>query len=110
MCCDQNMPDTATAELRNKVRITNPHGWRWSDHNVRSVLTKEKYAGTLAHHVAVHSGMTNVVQRNNFWPIPRPSIPVVVCRSSPDRQIGPVGGPRIRVNDFADFVSHELKQ
>jgi DNA invertase Pin-like site-specific DNA recombinase len=47
MCCDQNMPDTAIAELLNNEGITNQHGRRWSHHNVRSVLTNEKYAGTL---------------------------------------------------------------
>ena len=47
MCCDQNMPDTAIAELLNNEGIANQHGRRWSDHNVKSVLTNEKYAGTL---------------------------------------------------------------
>lgn len=47
MCCEQNMPDTSIAELLNKEGVTNQHGRRWSDHNVRSVLTNEKYAGTL---------------------------------------------------------------
>jgi DNA invertase Pin-like site-specific DNA recombinase len=47
MCCDQNMADTAIAELLNNEGVANQHGRRWSDHNVRSVLTNEKYAGTL---------------------------------------------------------------
>jgi hypothetical protein len=47
MCCEQIMPDTRIAERLNNEGIKNQHGRPWSDHNVKSVLTNEKYAGTL---------------------------------------------------------------
>lgn len=47
MCSDQNMPDTTIAEQLNNEGLTNQHGRPWSAHNVKAVLTNEKYLGTL---------------------------------------------------------------
>jgi len=47
MCTAKNMPDTRIAEALNTRGLTNQHGRPWSAHNVKAVLTNEKYAGTL---------------------------------------------------------------
>ena len=47
MCTVKNMPDTRIAETLNARGLTNQHGRPWSAHNVKAVLTNEKYAGTL---------------------------------------------------------------
>ena len=47
MCTNQNMPDTRIAEALNAEGLTNQHGRPWSDHNVKGILTNEKYTGTL---------------------------------------------------------------
>jgi DNA invertase Pin-like site-specific DNA recombinase len=47
MCTNQHMPDTRIAEILNAEGLTNQHGRSWSDHNVKAILTNEKYAGTL---------------------------------------------------------------
>lgn len=47
MCTQKNMPDTRIAEVLNARGLTNQHGRPWSAHNVKAVLTNEKYAGTL---------------------------------------------------------------
>jgi DNA invertase Pin-like site-specific DNA recombinase len=47
MCTSQHMPDTRIAEALNAEGLTNQHGRLWSEHNVKAILTNEKYAGTL---------------------------------------------------------------
>jgi len=47
MCTVKNMPDTRIAETLNARSLSNQHGRPWSAHNVKAVLTNEKYAGTL---------------------------------------------------------------
>lgn len=47
MCCEQNMTDRGIAVQLNSEGLKNQHGRPWSDHNVKAVLTNEKYAGTL---------------------------------------------------------------
>lgn len=47
MCSDQDMPDTKIAEQLNSERLKNQHGRPWSAHNVKGVLTNEKYLGSL---------------------------------------------------------------
>jgi len=47
MCTVKMMPDNRIAEALNARGLTNQHGRSWSAHNVKAVLTNEKYAGTL---------------------------------------------------------------
>ncbi len=47
MCTVKKLPDTRIAEALNTRGLTNQHGRPWSAHNVKAVLTNEKYAGTL---------------------------------------------------------------
>ncbi|QOL52241.1 recombinase family protein [Massilia litorea] len=47
MCTDREMPDTKIAEILNAEGLTNQFGRTWSAHNVKGILTNEKYAGTL---------------------------------------------------------------
>jgi len=47
LCTNRQMPDTRIAELLNGEGLANQHGRPWSAHNVKAVLTNEKYAGTL---------------------------------------------------------------
>lgn len=47
MCGEQNLTDRAIAAQLNREGLKNQHGRAWSDHNVKAVLTNEKYAGTL---------------------------------------------------------------
>jgi hypothetical protein len=47
MCTNKQMPDTRIAEILNAGGLRNQHGRPWSPHNVKAILTNEKYAGTL---------------------------------------------------------------
>jgi len=47
MCTNKQMPDTRIAETLNAEGLKNQYGRAWSPHNVKSILTNEKYAGTL---------------------------------------------------------------
>lgn len=47
MCTDKGMPDTRIAEILNADGLRNQLGRLWSAHNVKAILTNEKYAGTL---------------------------------------------------------------
>ena len=47
MCTSEHMPDTRIADLLNAEGLTNQHGRPWSSHNVKAILTNQKYAGTL---------------------------------------------------------------
>ncbi|MCS0581011.1 recombinase family protein [Massilia pinisoli] len=47
MCCEENLPDTRIADCLNSEGLLNQHGRPWSSHNVKSILTNEKYTGTL---------------------------------------------------------------
>lgn len=47
MCSEQRMPDTAIAEQLNAEGLRNQYGRPWSSHNVKGILTNEKYTGTL---------------------------------------------------------------
>ena len=47
MCTDKQMPDTRIAEALNAEGLKNQYGRAWSAHNVKAILTNEKYAGTL---------------------------------------------------------------
>jgi len=47
MCTCKQMPDTRIAEALNAEGLKNQYGRSWSAHNVKAVLTNEKYAGTL---------------------------------------------------------------
>jgi DNA invertase Pin-like site-specific DNA recombinase len=47
MYCQHHMSDTGIAELLNLEGLTNQHGRSWSSHNIKAVLTNEKYAGAL---------------------------------------------------------------
>jgi DNA invertase Pin-like site-specific DNA recombinase len=47
MCTQQHMPDTRIADVLNEEGLKNQHGRPWSAHNVKAVLTNEKYTGTL---------------------------------------------------------------
>lgn len=47
MCTNKQMPDTRIAEILNSEGLGNQHGRSWSSHNVKAILTNEKYAGTL---------------------------------------------------------------
>lgn len=47
MCTNRQMPDTRIAETLNAEGLKNQYGRAWSAHNVKAILTNEKYAGTL---------------------------------------------------------------
>ena len=47
MCTNMEMPDTRIAGILNAEGLTNQYGRPWSAHNVKAILTNEKYAGTL---------------------------------------------------------------
>ena len=47
MCTNKQMPDTRIAETLNAGGLKNQYGRAWSPHNVKAILTNEKYAGTL---------------------------------------------------------------
>jgi DNA invertase Pin-like site-specific DNA recombinase len=47
MCCEENLPDTTIADRLNSEGLLNQHGRAWSSHNVKGILTNEKYTGTL---------------------------------------------------------------
>jgi DNA invertase Pin-like site-specific DNA recombinase len=47
MCTNRQMPDTRIAETLNAEGVKNQYGRAWSAHNVKAILTNEKYAGTL---------------------------------------------------------------
>lgn len=47
MCTNKQMPDTRIAETLNAEGLKNQYGRAWSPHNVKAILTNEKYAGTL---------------------------------------------------------------
>jgi DNA invertase Pin-like site-specific DNA recombinase len=47
MCTNRDMPDTRIAGILNAEGLTNQYGRPWSAHNVKGILTNEKYAGTL---------------------------------------------------------------
>lgn len=49
MCCEDDLPDTRIADLLNSEGLLNQHGRAWSSHNVKGILTNEKYAGTLVY-------------------------------------------------------------
>lgn len=47
MCTSKQMPDTRIADVLNSEGLKNQYGRSWSSHNVKAILTNEKYAGTL---------------------------------------------------------------
>lgn len=47
LCTNKQIPDTRIAETLNAEGLTNQHGRQWSSHNVKALLTNEKYTGTL---------------------------------------------------------------
>ncbi len=47
MCTNKQLPDTKIAEALNMEGLKNQYGRAWSAHNVKAILTNEKYAGTL---------------------------------------------------------------
>lgn len=47
MCTSKQLSDTRIAKTLNADGLTNQHGRSWSAHNVKAILTNEKYAGTL---------------------------------------------------------------
>jgi hypothetical protein len=47
MCTNKQIPDTRIAETLNAEGLKNQYGRAWSAHNVKAILTNEKYAGTL---------------------------------------------------------------
>ena len=47
MCTNKQMPDTRIAEALNAEGLKNQYGRAWSAHNVKAILTNEKYVGTL---------------------------------------------------------------
>jgi len=49
MCCEENLPDTRIADRLNSEGLLNQHGRAWSSHNVKGILTNEKYTGTLVY-------------------------------------------------------------
>ncbi|MFC3461444.1 recombinase family protein [Massilia haematophila] len=47
MCTSKQMPDIRIAQVLNAEGLKNQYGRSWSAHNVKAILTNEKYAGTL---------------------------------------------------------------
>lgn len=47
MCTIDQMPDTRIADMLNAEGLKNQYGRSWSAHNVKAILTNEKYTGTL---------------------------------------------------------------
>jgi len=47
MCTNKQMPDMRIAAVLNAEGLKNQYGRAWSAHNVKAILTNEKYVGTL---------------------------------------------------------------